>query len=211
MSNLLLMGVGNPKIPLTTSATSSSATPEPAFQFFENFPGHLGVAFRNQSNGIISVNAVNIPLSIEFNNVVMLMNRSASLSAGSLRHILQFGLYSMNGGTLSLANSAGTTLSIHSSDAPASFNSWISLATSATQNITPGQWYFASNIVTQSTNHGVSFLGNSSYAPANANLGAFHMGRMTVSTAAMPASIATSVFDITGTDAIRQFYCIITA
>ena len=37
------------------------------------------------------------------------------------------------------------------------------------------------------------------------------MGRMTVSTTAIPASIATSNLDITGSDAIRQPLVIITA
>ena len=39
----------------------------------------------------------------------------------------------------------------------------------------------------------------------------FIKGRMTATTGVMPASIATSDLDITGTDAFRQPYIIITA
>ena len=54
-------------------------------------------------------------------------------------------------------------------------------------------------------------LANSSINPANAIPGGFLMGRMTASTGAMPGSIATSNLDITGSDALRQPYIILTA
>ena len=209
ISDFLLMGVGGDGIGVPISVTT---TADPQLQFFENFSMHLGAAVGGfDSNGTLSVHAVNIPLSLSFNNVIFYLNRSASLSAGSIRNIFQMGLYSMNAGTLSLANSAGVTLSIASSDATTSFNSWISLATSATQNISPGAWYFAFNQQTQSTNFGLSGLINTSFNPANAIPGGFFMGRMTVSTAAMPVSIETSKLDVTGSDAVRKPYIIITA
>lgn len=172
----------------------------PQLQFFENFPGHLGQAHVAYSNGTLSVHAVNIPLSISFNNVVALISRPNS--GGS--HTLQFGLYSLNGSTLSLANSASQSIAFSSAI------SWISMITSATQNIAPSAWYFAFNILSGGTSD-LSFYANSSVAPANAVPGGFLMGHMTASTNAMPASIATSDLDITGADAVRQPYIILTA
>ena len=209
MSNLLLMGVG--QYNKTVSQATSSADTNPYLNFFENFPGHLGAGFNFYSNGTLSFHAVNIPLSISFNKVVMLLNRTASLSAGSLVYSAMFGLYSMTGGTLSLANSASGNANINSSDITAAITRWVTLATSATQVITPGQWYFAFAHLSSATNWGVSYLGNSSINPGNAIPGGFLMGRMTASTNAMPGSIATSDLDITGSDATRQPYIIITA
>lgn len=186
----------------------TSAAADPQLQFFENFPGHLGAAYNGYSNGTLSVHAVNIPLSISFNKVVALMSvSSAALSA--LSGTIQFGLYSLNAGTLSLANSASGAVA-----EGGSANSWYSMATSATQNISPGAWYFGVNFFTGgiATDHSsASFYGNSSVNLANAVPGGFLMGRMTASTNAMPSNIATSDLDITGSDATRQPYIILTA
>lgn len=178
---------------------SSGGGANPQLQFFENFPGHLGDAFVAYSQRTISVHAVYIPLSLSFNNVVALLSES---NAGSAT--LQFGLYSLNGSTLSLANSAGASITM------ANALSWRSFVTSASQNITPGQWYFALNISSGGASS-LSFLANSSFNAVNVIPGSFLMGRVTASTAALPASIATSDLDITGSDALRQPYIIITA
>lgn len=188
-------------------AGTGAAAANPQLQFFENFPGHLGAAFYARSRATLSVHAVNIPLSISFNNVIFL----AGVTYASSRSLsIEFGLYSLNGSTLSLANSASRQLTF----SEASTN-WMSMVTSATQNITPGTWYFALNQVSSATDAGLdgnmSFYGNSSINPANAIPGGFLMGRVTASTTAMPASIATSDLDITGSDAIRQPYIILTA
>ena len=181
--------------------------PDPQLQFFENFPGHLGAANVAYSDGTLSIHAVNIPLSISFNQVIALMSfSSAALSNWS--GVVQLGLYSLNGSTLSLANSASQQLNIATTA-----HSWISMVTSATQNISPGAWYFGFNVFTNGVlpHTSASFYANSSINPANAIPGGFLMGRVTASTNAMPASIATSDLDITGSDAIRQPYIIITA
>ena len=174
-------------------------------QFFENFPGHLGVGTGVYSHFTMSVHAVNIPLSISFNNVAILFTGDVAATSHTRNNTALFGLYSLNGSTLSLANSASTTWSYN-----ASLSSWITFQTSATQNISPGAWYFALNVGTGTTGSGRLYI-NSSIAPGNAIPGGFLMGRMTVSTGAMPASIATSDLDITGSDAIRQPYIILTA
>lgn len=202
MTWITLTGVG------AEVAGGAPPPPDPQLQFFENFPAKHGVTNIAYSDGTLSVHAVNIPLSISFNQVVALMSiSSAALSA--LSATLQFGLYSLNGSTLSLANSASNTVE-HTNSA----YSWYSMVTSATQNVSPGAWYFAVNLFTGgiATDHSsASFFANSSFNPANAIPGGFLMGRVTASTNAMPASIATSDLDITGSDAIRQPYIIITA
>ena len=191
----------------------SSAGADPQLQFFENFPGHLGAAFAAVSDRTLSIHAVNIPLSLSFNYPTLLFvgnNDNSLFSTHTRNNSYSFGLYSLNGSTLSLANSASTLISI--GVGAAEFTSWYSMATSATQNITPGAWYFARNvssagIAVKSARH----LINSSINPANAIPGGFLMGRMTASTGVMPGSIATSDLDITGSDAIRQPYIIVTA
>lgn len=125
---------------------------------------------------------------------------------------ISIGLYSLTGSTLSIANSIFGSQTFQYEGGKGGYLSMTS--TSATQNITPGTWYFGVNFFTGgiATDHSsASFYANSSIAPGNAIPGNFLMGRVTASTNAMPTSIATSNLDITGADAIRQPYIIITA
>lgn len=188
-------------------AGTGATAADPQLQFFENFPGHLGAAFGGSgSNMTLSIHAVNIPLSLSFNQVVFLFSHQKEAGSRSVSN--HFGLYSLNGGTLSLANSAGGSYTFPDN---ATSTLWRTMATSATQNITPGAWYFAFMESLGGNSGSWGWLINSSVNPANAIPGGFLMGRMTVSTGAMPASIATSNLDITGRDATRQPYIIITA
>jgi len=97
-----------------------------------------------------------------------------------------FGLYSLNGATLSLANSAAA-----SRTATSGGEGWMTLATSATQDITPGDWYFA---VKSSTAGYAGYMFHCLNAKQinSAYLGPFYRGWFSVSTGDMPASIATS-------------------
>lgn len=203
MSQILYLDVGEN----AAQFYSSIGLANPQILFFENFPVKKGNAYIGFSNGTLSIHAVNIPLSLSFNTPVVLMSVSSGVGS-ALSGTIQFGLYSLNANTLSLANSASQSIGIGGSA-----NSWYSMATSATQNITPGQWYFGMNFFTGgiATDHSsASFYGNSSLNPNNAPT-RFVMGRVTASTNAMPASIATSNLDITGSDAVRQPFIIITA
>src|SRR3990167_7544275 len=114
------------------------------------------------------------------------------ISYASSNKTLSVGLYSLTGSTLSLANSASRSVN-------SSFNRiYISLtATSATQNITPGNWWLGLLISTAGTS-GFAFAGQTRIDPSNAFPGAFIGGRMTDSTNALPASYATSDLDTTG-------------
>lgn len=185
-------------------ATSSSGA-DPQLQFFENFPGRLANATYLGSDAFMSLHAVNIPLSLSFGKVAIFVSHTGT--AGRTVS-LNFGLYSLNGGSLSLANMASTTTGWTNNQTEVV---WISMNTSATQNISPGAWYFGFVPDSSQGNPNIPFLGNSSINPINAIPGGFLMGRLTASTAALPASIATSDLDITGNDATRQPYIIITA
>ena len=206
ISDFLLMNVGGDGIGVIEATSSVAANPQ--LQFFENFPGKDFRANVVASNATLYVHGVNIPLSLSFNYPVVLISHFTGAGTTVDRTVsISFGLYSLNGSTLSLANSASVSTSGASN---VSFISWLSMVTSATQNISPGAWYFAQNI----RYSGASLLGpfiNSSVNPLNAVPGGFLMGRMTASTTAMPASIATSELDITGSDAMRQYFMIITA
>lgn len=202
MSQILYLNVGEN----AAAFYSSISVANPQIQFFENMPTKDGMSFHSlNSNGTLSIHAVNIPLSLSFNQIAVLL--SASSAAASLyTGTIQFGLYSLNGSTLSLANSASANPTIITTAL-----SWISMVTSATQNITPGAWYFALNALSGVGDHSlISFWGNTSINPGNSPP-ALIQGRMTVSTNAMPASIATSQLDISGADATRQPYIILTA
>lgn len=188
-------------------AGTAAAAADPQLQFFENFPGHLGATFASGSDHTLSIHAVNIPLSLSFNYPAILLAGQYNQTSTTGTFTWRFGLYSLNGATLSLANSASASSAWNS----VTFTSWLTFATSATQNITPGTWYLALQASRGGGAITRSHFINSSINPANAIPGGFLMGRMTVSTAAMPASIATSELDITGSDAIRQPYIIITA
>ena len=159
----------------------------------------MGQTIVAYSHGTLSVHAVNIPLSLSFGFPIVLVSRPNSGG----QQTIQFGLYSLNGSTLSLANSASNSVSFSSAV------SWISLVTSATQNISPGAWYFGINALSSQTSN-LLFYGNNSENLGNASP-VFLRGRMTASTNAMPASIATSNLDITWSYAVRQPYIIITA
>src|SRR3990167_7505199 len=109
------------------AGTGEPPAANPQLQFFENFPGHLGDGFGGINSREISIHAVNVPLSISFNNVVILQGHGG---AGSRSNTVHFGLYSLNGSTLSLANSASATNTFSDQR-----SEWLSFVTSATQNI----------------------------------------------------------------------------
>ena len=154
---------------------------------FENIP-----VFHKVKNDILiitqsnlKIHAVDIPGSISFNTIAFLLSASGT-TAKTLT--LSFGLYSLNGSTLSLANSASR------STAPtANQFSWVTLETSATQDITPGSWYFG--IITSSSGNSRFSLLMASNPEAGITGpygGPFLRGINKTTTSALPASIATS-------------------
>ena len=157
---------------------------------YENFP--CDGAFTAVNNGRLRMMAVNIPGSISFVRPTILF--SASGTTAKTASIL-FGLYSLNAGTLSLANSASK-----STNPAANTGIWLTLITSATQNITPGTWYFGVVTLTAG-NSNLSCLYNAE--PAALLVGAgyggpFFRGWYSTTTNALPASINTTAFSKEG-------------
>lgn len=137
--------------------------------------------------GSLHILGMEIPGSISFNTIAVIMSGSG---AASENLSIYFGLYSLNASTvLSLANSASQATGLTLNQTAFS---WITLATSATQDITPGNWYFA---IMSSTSLGANFSFVNNFGKADITASAhsgFARGIMSVSTNAMPSSIATS-------------------
>lgn len=141
------------------------------------------------TNGTLIFGPISPQESISWN----ILNLPFSNASGS--KTLSIGLYSLNGGTLSLANSASRNLT-------GAAAGWLSITdTSATQNITPGNWWLGIVISTSGTSN-FSISGATLAALLNAFPGGFIGGRMTDSTNALPSSYVTSDLDTTGNDAI---------
>ena len=131
---------------------------------------------------------VYIPGSISFNNIGVILSGSGAVSENLS---ISFGLYSLTGNTFSLANSAsvGTGLTLNQT-----MFSWLTLATSATQDITPGEWWFA--FMSSTTLGGGFSIFDNQQISGGADLddgaygGPFFRGF--VNTSALPSSIATN-------------------
>ena len=170
--------------------------------FHINLIQHFNVANLSWqgSNGSLSFIPIQPTDSISF-GVLNLLYRQTHTSSNSV----SIGLYSLNGGNLSLANSI-SGIATNSAGA-----GWISLtATSATQNITPGTWWLGLLFSTTGSS-AFSLYGNNNISPGNAFPGGFMMGRMSASTNALPTSYATSDLDIIGFDAVQIPIIILTA
>lgn len=119
------------------------------------------------------------------------------------------GLYSVNGSTLSLANSLSRTFSTNNGNGISRF---ISLsAVSSAQNITPGTWFWGLLGRTAGASNFSIYGRNSNLAAFNAFPGSFIGGSATVSTNALPATVATSDLDITGDVEMFEPYILLTA
>ena len=151
---------------------------------------HLTMSFFPFSPaGSISLNTLNCAIQAGGTN------KSVSLSVG---------LYSLNGATLSLANSGLRTFTNSGADGLLSMTSM-----SVTQNITPGSWFFGL-LFSFSGSSNINLFG-ATKATANAFPGSFIGGAMTESTSALLDSYATSNLDITGVGAMLVPYIIISS
>ena|SRR3990167_8435471 len=162
----------------------------PRLNIFENRPkihdGALATAL--SAANTLMIHHVGIQGSISFDNVALIKTIGNTANTVSI----SFGLYSLNGSSLSLANSASQTNTMQNGQ------SWVTLVTSATQDITPGDWFFGVVIETSSVNP--SFIcnnvGNNTLRRAYG--GPFFRGWATASQTNMPASIATSDLGLEG-------------
>ena len=161
--------------------------------FAQNF-NYIPSQFKIISNGTLSFVPFELADSISF----LTMNLGISNSSANMTYTFSVGLYSLTGSSLSLANSISASISRSNS-----VRGYFSLtATSAAQNITPGNWWFGI-LVSTGGNSDIELIGQTTVNPLNAFPGAFIGGRMTASTAALPASYATSDLDTTGDDAMN--------
>lgn len=144
-----------------------------------------GFRVGNQS---LLINGVYIPGSIPFHTPWVLLSNS---NGGTATHTVSLGLYTLTGSTLTLVNSGSGTQVLNGN-----VGSWVSLITSVASTLTPGAYYFA---VELSLSAGAPQI----YAAAGAQTatgvvrwggygGVFVRGCLSVSTTALPVSIATS-------------------
>lgn len=152
---------------------------------FNNFPLNDVALGRLAGASTLHIHYVYIPGSISFNNVNIIFSQGHTSASATI----SFGLYSLTGSTLSLANSASRAFNTNANGL-----SWISLATSAVQDITPGDWFFAF-LSASSGQNSISYAIHNTLSNNLTNVqlgGPFIRGVLTVGTAALPASIATS-------------------
>jgi hypothetical protein len=174
----------------------------PDLNIIENFAMHYAHSILSAySYNTMSFHAVEIPKSFNFNGA----RAAISGNIFGKSHTYHLGLYYLTGSTLSLSVSASGTHTV------ANASSWISLAPGASSLIQPGSWYIGFNVISTSGDSGVSFVVNSPRNPVNAIPTGLVLGRMTVSTGALPSSINTTNLDVTGLDAISQPFFLLTA
>ena len=161
--------------------------------FAQNF-NYIPSEFNIISNGTLSF----VPFELADSISLLTMNLGISNSSANITYTFSVGLYSLNGSSLSLANS----LSASQSKSNSVIGYFSMTATSAAQNITPGNWWFGI-LVSTGGNSSVALIGQTTVNPGNAFPGGFIGGRMTASTSALPTSYATSDLDVTGSDAMN--------
>lgn len=175
--------------------------------FHESYPKNA-VSFTTWGVGSLPVNGFYLGTTLPFVSVAMLWSASGT-TAKTLS--VSFGLFSMNGGTLSLANSASGSV------APtANAISWMTLVTSATMNLSAGNWYTAMMYSTAG-NSRISILVRDralagTISPNWVTVrpgGQYIYGGGSASTAVMPGSLATSNTAQNSAVLIRHPYVII--
>lgn len=162
---------------------------------FINFPLYLltNVA---PTDAVLRIRQFYIPGSISFNTVAWLGHRTGGPTVTA-----SFGLYSLNGSTLSLANSASNSFNVNNTQ-------WRTMVTSATQDITPGNWYLAW-MHDDSTGSVAAYCQDYPRATDGGPGGPFFAGSYSVTTTAFPASIDTSEMNLIGTGLGTEFFPVI--
>ena len=144
----------------------------------------------------LNIFGFNLLDSISLKTIQVIVQQSASTNA---TYSLSIGLYSLNGATLTLVNSASNS----SSQSGVSRFYFSMTNTSATSNLTPGTWYFGLLLNTAGDN--VFRVYGGTRSGGNAFPGGFIQGQMTDATTQLPLSIATSNLNITGVKFIEPY------
>lgn len=155
--------------------------------------GGFGAQWINIATRTFLAQYVYIPGSISFNNVAMQYS-CAGTTARTMS--ASFGLYTLNGATLSLMNSA--TATTQGTDGK---QHWLTMVTSATQDITPGEYWFGFLFASAGTATSQNLTyGNAAGIGGGKIGGPFVRGYMSVSTTQFPVSVATSDMSQVGGD-----------
>lgn len=153
---------------------------------FNNFP-HFFLARSQFNANTLMLHHVYIPGSLSFNNAVMLLSQGHTSASATI----SFGLYSNNNSTLSLANSASASFN---TDANGAY--WLTLNTSAAQDISPGDWYLGFLQISGGNNSITLFIQtartNAATMDGKPYGGPFFRGWLSASTDGLPSSIATT-------------------
>lgn len=154
---------------------------------FENAPLGDVLFFLAGNSNTFRIDGHVIPGSISFNKVALLFTAGPG-GTTTYSATVSLGLYSLNGATLSIANSASGSISVS-----ANSTFWLTLGTSATQDITPGNWYYGFISSTNGGSPAYLAIGNGNGEGGGAG-GVLVRGVATATTNALPSSIETSVF-----------------
>lgn len=183
----------------------------------ESFPLNA-VSLTTWGIGTLPIFGFYLGSTLPFTSVNILL----SCSGATNRTIsVSFGLYSLNGSTLSLANSASGSMT-----AGGSSTSWVSLVTSAAQNLSAGNW-FTALVYTTAGDSRWSIAARQILIPSGASAGAgthtpnwntirpggvaadFAFGIRATSTGGIPATIHSSDVAQNVLTVIKQPYVII--
>ena len=127
----------------------------PRLNQFQNSPvAQRFFLYAMSVNTYLKFQGIYLAGSLSFNNVIMALSASGTTSKSIT---ISLGLYSLNGSTLSLANSASFSNAYN-----ANTFEWITLATSAAQDLTAGNWYLG--IIQSTSSNSLMSLG---YLQAN--------------------------------------------
>jgi hypothetical protein len=167
-------------------------------QFFENISNASLDWGTNSASGQLKMQAIYVPHSISMKTLGWAAGAAAATAKTAW---LSFGLYSLNGVTLSLANSASGSATY--TGAGSSY--WTATMSNSSFNMTPGIWFFA-HLSSSSSDSRVSLLMNSGSNANHTNSygGPFFRGWYSATTTQLPASINTSAMVKEGWGAVSD-------
>lgn len=162
------------------------------------------IYFQPPASAVLAGSSMSIfPIQIDDSISLNTFNFCLVNGVGAANITYRFGLYSLNSSTLSLANSWSITIALpNGANGDIEFKSGTSFS-SANYNITPGTW-FVGWLESKGAINGANVIGGFGQAPANKipGAGAFAGGAMTVTSAAVPASVATSALSQTSSNSM---------
>lgn len=156
--------------------------------FLENIPRHDLTNAVGIAGSSVSFCPITASLSLPLGNAYFGWRNTASTTYS---FNFSVGLYSLNGSTLSRFNQFSRSFSFTGSTAATTFQTWLSMIVSQASTMLPGQYwlglYFNPNHA--QSKFGIQAAGSESLGYTGSNPA---YARMSVTTSAMPVSVATS-------------------